>query len=131
MALVLRVLGAVDLCALVAVLMPQAVMQQISLAIGAGDLPREPIVGYLARTASLMYALHGLVVLYVSGDVGRYAGLIRWLARLSVVHGLALICIDWLEGLPVWWQLVEGPVYALAGLTVLGLLRQTDLSKGQ
>jgi hypothetical protein len=121
-ALVLRVLGAIDLCALVAVLLPHAAMEQISLAIGAGELPREPVVGYLARSASLMYALHGVGVLYVACDVLRYAGLIRWLAGLSVVHGLALIVIDWGEGLPLWWQLLEGPTYTLTSLVVFTLV---------
>lgn len=121
-ALVLRILGVVDLCALAAVLMPHSVMQQISLAIGVGELPRAPIVGYLARSASLMYALHGAGVLYVSCDVARYAGLIRWLARLAIVHGMALAAIDYLENLPAWWQLIEGPIYAVTGLTVLALV---------
>jgi hypothetical protein len=37
--------------------------------LGMGDFPRAPLVDYLARSASLMYAQHGAVFLFLSVTV--------------------------------------------------------------
>ena len=77
-----------------------------------------------ARSASAMYALHGLTVLFVSFDVLRYAQLIRFLAAVALVHGVIMFGIDLAEGMPWWWQSLEGPAIAATGLVVLALQRR-------
>lgn len=126
---VLRVFGVVDLCALVAVVLPHAWLSEAAQMAGlAAGLPAAPVVGYLARSASLMYALHGATVLFVSFDVRRYWPLIRCLALLAPAHGLCILGLDLAEGMPVWWTCVEGPGFALTGLVVLGLQRRAELT---
>ena len=115
----LRGLGLIDLCAVVAVVMPGGWMQIGHAAAGLGDLPEAPIVGYLARSASALYALHGLLVIYMSLDVWRHWGLIRFFAAAAVVHGMVMLSIDLREGMPFWWTVVEGPSFAATGLVVL------------
>lgn len=115
--------GLLDLAAFSAVLMPWSVMDGIHRACGLGELPTTPIVGYLARTASLLYALHGAVVLFVARDVRRYAPLVRFLAVLAMLQGAALILIDRVEKLPGWWQFWEGSCIAAIGGMVLLLQR--------
>ena len=93
---------------------------------GLGDLPPGPIVGYLARSASALYALHGALIVVMSFDVTRYARLITFLAAAAVVHGGVMLAIDLTEGMPLWWTLFEGPAFAATGAVVLILQRQTD-----
>src|SRR5687768_4485453 len=115
----LRCLGFIDLCALVAVVMPHEWMQFGHLAAGLGDLPEAPVVGYLARSTSALYAMHGMLVLYMSFDVTRYWPLIRFFAAAAVVHGFIMLGIDLSERMPFWWTIVEGPGFAATGLAVL------------
>lgn len=79
---------------------------------------RGPLTGYLARTASGLFALHGATVLFVSFDVPRFWKLIRFLAAIAQLHGLIVLPVDVAEGMP-WWCLIEGPGIALTGVIVL------------
>jgi hypothetical protein len=96
-------------------------MSIAAVSLGLDTLPPEPIVGYLARSASVMYALHGLTVMYVSFDVLHYFRLIRFLAVIAIFHGVIMLGIDIGEGLPRWWQCLEGPCFAATGVVVLWL----------
>jgi hypothetical protein len=124
LAIVLRCIGCLDALALVAVVMPRQWMNVTAVSLGLDPLPPDAIVGYLARSASVMYALHGLTVFYVSFDVVRYWRLIRFLAILAVFHGVVMLGIDVAEGMPRWWQCVEGPCFAATGAVVLWLQRR-------
>src|SRR5262249_10905853 len=93
---------------------------------GLGELPAAPIVGYLARSASALYALHGATVVFVSFDVERYRPLIRFLALLAVVHGGVMFGIDWVVGMAAWWLWLEGPGFAATGVAVLVALRRKE-----
>jgi hypothetical protein len=117
----LRFLGALDMLALGAVVMPFSWMNGIAIAVGLDPLPSHAIVGYLARSASVMYALHGITVFFISFDVVRYWQLIRLLATVAVLHGVVMFGIDSFQRLPVWWQLMEGPLFAATGVFVLCL----------
>jgi hypothetical protein len=117
----LRLLGALDMLALGAVVMPFSWMNGIAIALGLDPLPTHPIFGYLARSASVMYALHGITVFFISFDVVRYWQLIRLLAVVAVLHGMIMWGIDAFQQLPVWWQLLEGPLFAATGVGVLCL----------
>jgi hypothetical protein len=121
LAVVLRVLGCVDLLALVAVVMPREWMAQGHAWAGLGELPPAPIVGYLARSASFLYALHGAAVVFISFDVARYRPLITFLAAAALVHGAVMLGIDLAEGMPLWWTAVEGPGFAATGVAVLSV----------
>ena len=90
---------------------------------GLGALPSAPIVGYLARSASALYALHGALVVFLSFDVSRYERLIRFLAWAAVVHGAVILGIDVAQQMPALWQYSEGPGFAATGLVVLALQR--------
>lgn len=117
----LRILGAVDLLALIAVVMPLTWMSSINDLCGLGPLPDSRIVGYLARTTSALYALHGAMVLFIAGDVVRYRPLITFLAVAAVVHGVILLGIDLSTGMPFFWTLLEAPSFAATGFLVLWL----------
>jgi hypothetical protein len=119
----LRLIGAVDCLAIVAVLMPRPLIESISLRLGFAPFPSGPLAEYLARSTSLLYALHGALLLFVAGEVVRYWGLIRWLGWLAAVHGALMLVIDLQLGMPGWWCLVEGPTFAASGLLLLALTK--------
>jgi len=119
--LVLRVLGCVDLLALAAVVMPRVWLARGHAWAGLGELPPGPLVGYLCCSASLLYALHGATVLFVSSDLPRYERLLTFLAAAALVHGAVMLGIDLAKGMPPWWTAVEGPCFPATGAAVLVL----------
>lgn len=123
LARMLRVLGTLDLLALVVVLMPHEAIEQLHHYSGLGQLSVHPTTGYLVRATSSLYALHGAMLWWVSFDIPRYAPLIRFLGWAALFHGALLIGIDVTEEMPTWWTLAEGPGFAVIGIVVLLLLR--------
>ena len=121
---VLRILGVVDLLALLAVFLPLEWMARTHFRLGLGELPREPIVGYLTRSASALYALHGAMILFISFDTRRYDRLITFLAAAALVHGAVMLGIDLAVGMPAFWTLCEGPAFAATGALVLVIQRR-------
>ena len=122
--LVLRVLGSACLLALPFAFIPDAWMDAIHQALGMGALPREPIVGYLARSLSLFYALLGGLYWVVSLDLPRYRPLLRYLGAAMILFAIAMFGIDWAESMPPFWRWWEGPIVALYGLTILWFSRR-------
>lgn len=121
----LRIIGGVELCALPFVLFPFALMHEVhDRALGLGALPHAPIVEYLARSLSALYAVHGAVVFFLSFDVSRYRPLIGFLGGLHIAFGLTVLSIDLGAGLPLWWVAGEGPGIAVGGVLVLILARR-------
>jgi hypothetical protein len=116
---VLRAFGLLDLAALGAVVLPFRWMAAAHAGLGLGAVPEGPLVGYLARSASTLYALHGALVLFLSFDLRRYWRLITFLAVAPVLHGVIMLGIDLAEGMPVWWTAIEGWGFASTGLIVL------------
>ena len=125
LALVLRTIGGLDLLAFIAVVMPEAWLEFAHGAAGLGTLPDGPTVGYLARTASAMYVLHGAIVVFISFDVVHYRRLIRFMAFAALIHGAAMFAIDIAQQMPLYWRLAEGPVFAATGAIVLWFQRQS------
>lgn len=124
LALLLRISGIVALTALLAVVMPTPWMDSIHAWLALGELPRGPIVEYLTRSLSLMYALLGALLIYMAGDVRRYAPLIVFFAGVSVAFGSVLLGIDVYAGLPLSWILFEGPLAIILAVVILVLARR-------
>jgi hypothetical protein len=71
------------LTALVAVVMPYDWMNAIHQRQGLGELPHVPIIGYLTRSISALYALHGALLVFLAGDVRRFLPVVRFLALVD------------------------------------------------
>ena len=117
--LILRVVGSAALLAAPCVLMPYAWMNAIHEGLGMGRLPDAPVVGYLARSTSAFYALLGGLLWTLSLDVRRHRLVLGYLGVAVVLFGLVLFAVDFLEGMPLWWRLVEGPFNVGFGLVIL------------
>lgn len=117
----LRICGLVDCLAIFVVFLSPETITKLHSLMGQDPFPQTAISYYMARSASLMYVAHGVLLIYVSFDTQRWFQLIRVLAIISVLHGLILIYIDNASGMPWWWTLVEGPLLASWGIVVLVL----------
>jgi hypothetical protein len=124
--LFLRACAALLLLALVPVVMPFAWMDAVHRAMGLGELPDVPIVGYLTRSASALYAMHGGLVLFLSFDVRRYRPVIVLLAALCLPFGVAMVVLDAAVGMPAFWTACEGPVIVTLGCVLLYLASKSS-----
>ena len=120
---VLRAVGLVACLAIVPTLMPLNWMAVVHEHLGLGTLPDGPIVEYLARSLSGMYAFHGGLFLLASADVRRYAPLVIYSGATALLGGIGLLALDLSLGMPWWWTAGEGPFVTLLGLVILVLQR--------
>jgi hypothetical protein len=117
----LRLGGAVMLTALGAVVMPFEAMNVIHQQTGLGELPHVPIVGYLTRSISALYALHGALLVFLASDVRRYLPVVRFLAIAGAVFGVVMLGIDCAVGMPLPWTAGEGPYVIALSAVILWL----------
>ena len=94
--------------------------------LGLGDFPDAPITIYLARSTSLLYALHGAVMFYVAWHFDRCQLLVPLLGWLHVVLGTFMIGVDLNAGMPLYWIAGEGLPIALTGGAILWLFRRSS-----
>ena len=115
----LRLFALVDLLALGAVAMPREWMEVLHTLAGLGEMPEGPLVGYLTRSVSVLYAVHGGMIFFISFDVKRYWPLIRLLGVVTIIQGCVVFVIDMAVGMSWPWTLVEAPCFIAAGGMVL------------
>ncbi len=121
----LRLIGGIELFAIPFLLFPFSWMNAVhDRVLGLGPLPPQPIVEYLARSLSALYAVHGAVVFRLSFDVARFRPLIGFLGWLHVALGAVVFATDIAADLPLWWIAGEGPGIAVGGVLVLVLCRR-------
>ncbi len=119
--ILLRIAAVILLIALIPSVMPFAWMKDIHRGLGMGELPDGPIIGYLTRSLSAMYALHGAIVLFVSWDVRRYLPVVQCLAVLAILFGVGVLVLDVMVGMPPAWTASEGPFLIVFGNVMLWL----------
>lgn len=125
----LRLIGTSSLFALIFVAAPYSWMNSIHQSLALGDLASQPIVGYLARSTSALYAFVGGLLWVCSFDISRYHSLLRYLGFAFVTFGVTLFIIDTVEGLPLFWRYWEGPVVVMLGSAILFLNSQVRQSE--
>jgi hypothetical protein len=117
----LRYIGGVSMLAMVAVCMPYTWMDATHRWLGMGALPANPVVGYLARSLSLFYALLGGLLVRLSFDPRRFRHVLLYLGAGFIVFGAIMWMVDFAEGLPPFWKYSEGPIDIFYGVLILGL----------
>lgn len=122
----LALVGGGLMVATIPMFFPVAAMATIHGWLGLGPFPEGPITVYLARSTSLLYAVHGSLMLFVSFDLKRYWPLVAVLGWLHVVIGLAMFFIDLTTPMPWYWIAGEGIPIAIGGLVIVWLWRQAN-----
>ena len=121
----LRFAGTLTVLAFGAMLMPFDWMVATHRWLGLGELPRAPVVEYLARSASALYGFHGALLLLIARDPARHHAIVRFIGWMNVAFGILMVGIDWAAALPPWWTIGEGPPIAAFGVVVLYLSRSS------
>ena len=120
--------------AIVPVFFPVALMATLHQWLGVGgelgDFPNAPITIYLARSTSLLYAIHGAVMFYVALHFDRCQLLVPLLGWLHVVLGTCMIGVDLNAGMPYYWTAGEGLPIALTGGAILWLFGRSSVANG-
>lgn len=116
---ILRLVGLSGMLAIVAVVMPLSWMEATHEYLGLGKMPEGPIVEYMARSLSALYAILGFILWHVSFRVDDYLGLVRLLGLVFIVFGLVISWVGVKAGLPMAWTLLEGPPTILAGFWIV------------
>jgi hypothetical protein len=119
----LRAYAAVLLAATPATVAPTAWLAAAHEWLGLGPWPEPPLLEYLARSVSGVYASFGGVVLLASFDVGRYRPFVVYLGLLSVGGAIYLFVLGLAIGMPRWWVALESPAVLLSGVPLLLLSR--------
>jgi len=117
--ILLRLGGSIMGLAILAVFMPSSWMQEISVGLGFEALPNSPLSQYLTRSLSLMYFVHGVLLLVAAQDTVRMAPMITAIATLNLVLAVGLGGIDLWAGMPIYWTIGEVLVPAISGLLIL------------
>ena len=74
-----------------AVLLPVAWMAAAHQWLGLGEFPEGPITIYLARSTSLLYAIHGFLMLYTAVHLRQYFELAKVFGYLHIAIGLVML----------------------------------------
>lgn len=123
----LAITGVGLMFAALAVVMPRQWMAVGHAWLGLGEFPDRPITVYLARSTSLLYAVHGSLMLFVSFDLKRYWPMVRLFGWLHIVIGLTMLGIDLTSPMPWYWTAFEGVPVALAGVLILWLWSKSPM----
>jgi hypothetical protein len=115
--------GVMTLLALPAVFMPTAWMDYFHRRLELASLPEGPIVQYLARSCSALYASFGSLTLLIAWDVRRFAPLVTWWGIAAFLFGCILFWVDLNAPMPAHWTWGEVPYTILTGIVVLVLQR--------
>ena len=113
--------GAFLIMALLAMLLPVETMSQIHNGLGLGEFPDQAISVYLARSTSLLYGIHGVLMLYTGLTLNHHWRLVWVFGWLHVTIGISMLIIDLLAPMPWYWICGEGPPVAALGVLILVL----------
>jgi hypothetical protein len=103
-------------CALPAAVMPTEWMDAVHQSLGMGLLPRAPLVEYLTRSISLLYASWAPLLVLMGTEPRRYLPMVRLLAWLMLAGGALFPALDLWAGMPLAWTMGEGLSLLLLGL---------------
>jgi len=124
--ILLGVIGAGLLVAAGAVFLPIEWMAICHRWLGLGEFPDSPITVYLARSTSLLYAVHGFLMLYTAIHLRQYLPLAKIFGYLHIVIGLVMLGIDVTTPMPLYWTAVEGIPISLAGAALVWLAAKAN-----
>jgi hypothetical protein len=126
----LRAYAAILLAATPAAVAPTAWLAAAHEWLGLGPWPDPPLVEYMARTLSGLYASFGGLALLASFDVERYRPFVVYLGLLSLGGAVYLFVLGLAVKLPWWWVSLEAPTVLLSALPLLLLLsRRSDVDE--
>ena len=105
--LVLRLAGAIEILAFIAVVMPRSWMEISHEWLGLGQMPDGPVLMFLIRQASYTYGMHGIALWVLASDVKRFRPLIILNGIAYLLAAAVFAAIDYSTGMPLWWTISD------------------------
>ncbi len=128
---ILRVGGLGMVGGVIGLVMPVSWMDATHQWLGMGELPRLPVVEYLARITSALYMLVGALMLLSSADLDRYRQIIAALAWGVMLASIAVFGMMFTRSSPIVTYLAIDVISASAmGLAIVALLRKIPARPG-
>lgn len=128
--LLLKALALAECTAAIGVVMPAAIMAQITTRLGLAPFPEGPLAPYLARSLAAMYVIHGGFAWVTACNVRAYGAFVRYLAGSGIAYSVLITLLDIQAGFPWYWWVGEGPFLTLLSLALLVLQRRVHGSNG-
>lgn len=120
----LRLAGAFEVLAFVAVVMPRGWMEISHEWLGLGAMPGGPILMFLIRQASYTYGMHGVSLWVLSLDVKRFRPLVVLNGIAYLLGAVVFVVIDYSSGMPLWWTVADPVGCGVLGAALLWLSRE-------
>ena len=117
----LRVAGATEILAFVAVVMPRSWMEVSHAWLGLGEMAAGPLLMFMIRQASYTYGVHGLSLWLIASDVKRFRPFVVFNGIAFLVAAPVFLLIDLTSGMPLWWALSDPGSCGLFGAALLWL----------
>jgi len=117
----LRIAGATEILAFIAVVMPRSWMEIANAAVGLGEMPDGPLLMFMIRQASYTYGVHGLSLWLLATDVDRFRPLIIFNGIAFLIAAPVFVLIDLSAGMPWWWTVSDPLSCGLFGAALLFL----------
>jgi hypothetical protein len=120
----LRLAGAIELLAFIAVVMPRSWMEIAHVWLGLGELPTGPITMFMIRQASYTYGMHGISLLVIASNIERFRPFVILNGISFLVAAPVFFLIDQTSGMPWWWGLGDTFGCEAFGVALLWLSRK-------
>ena len=120
----LRLTGAVEILAFIAVVMPRSWMEISHVWLGLGEMPHGPLIMFMIRQASYTYGVHGLSLWLIATDADRFRPFIVFNAIAFLVAAPIFFLLDFTSGMPWWWAVSDPASCAVFGAALLFLSRR-------
>jgi hypothetical protein len=114
--------GAVEILAFAAVIMPRAWMDDAHAWLGLAEMPKGAVFDSVMRQVSFTYGLHGIALWLIAGDVTRYRPLVLFTGIGYLLAGPIFLLIDFFNGMPWFWLVGNGGSCLLIGSLLLALM---------
>jgi hypothetical protein len=120
----LRVAGAVELLAFIAVVMPRSWMEAAHLWLGMGEMPGGPVLMFMIRQASYTYGMHAISLWVIASDVERFRALVLLNGIAFLLAAPVFFLIDLTAGMPWFWTAGDTVSCGCFGATLLWFSRR-------
>ena len=121
---ILRLAGAVELLAFIAVILPRSFMETAHAALGLGVMPQGPVLIFMIRQASYCYGMHAVSLFVIASDVERFRPFVILNGISFLVAAPVFFLIDFTAGMPLWWTLGDSISCLFFGASLLLLARK-------
>ena len=120
----LRLTGAAEILAFIAVVMPREWMEVSHTWLGMGAMVKGPLIMFMIRQASYCYGVHGLSLWVLATDVRRFRPLLILNGISFTLAAPIFFWIDYSSGMPWFWTVCDPLGCGFFGVALLWLNRK-------